>query len=52
MPRQTNQLMSRGSHHIPIVVRHNTFILKWGKYVLAPSTTTMLRFSPLNYQKL
>jgi hypothetical protein len=22
------------------------------KYVLAPSTTTLLRFSPLNYQKL
>jgi hypothetical protein len=24
----------------------------WGKYVLAPSTTTLLRFSPLKYQKL
>jgi hypothetical protein len=23
-----------------------------GKYVLAPSTTSLLRFSPLNYQKL
>ena len=31
MPRQTNQLMSRGSHHVPIVVRHNTFILKYFK---------------------
>jgi hypothetical protein len=34
MSRQTNQLMSCGSHHVPIVVRHSTYILKYYKYTL------------------
>jgi hypothetical protein len=30
----------------------SVFFFGWRKYVLAPLTTSILRFSPLNYQKL